>query len=112
MVNRPFQSLGLSGHRVLGPVRLDARWSWTGGSYQYGMPPFAFKAHFNDLTLAAVYAVRKDLTVTLRGDHLLQPRTSLAQWLTGAQAFQNDASQIYGYPAQPPTATLEARYRF
>ena len=112
VVNRPFQSLGLNGQRTLGPVRLEARWCWTGASYQYGTPPFAFKTHYNDLTLVAAWTVRKDLTVSLRGDHLLQPRTSYAQWLSGAQALQNDASQVYGYPSQPPTVTLEARYRF
>jgi outer membrane cobalamin receptor len=112
VVERPFQSLGLSGHRTFGQLRVEARWAWTGGSYQYGYPDFAFKEHFNDLSLLAAWRLRKDLTLTLRGDHLMQPRTSYAQWLSGAQAFQNDASQIYGYPAQPPTVTLEARYKF
>ena len=112
VVNRPFQSLGLNGHRSFGQVRLEARWAWTGADYQYGMPPFTTKTHFNDLTLAAIWNVRKDLSVTLRGDHLLQPRTSYAQWLAGSNAVQNDASQVYGYPAQPPMVTLSARYHF
>jgi hypothetical protein len=42
----------------------------------------------------------------------MQPTTTLAQWMAGTRNGQNDASQIYGYPAQPPTVTLEVRYRF
>jgi hypothetical protein len=26
--------------------------------------------------------------------------------------FTNDSSQLFGFPATPPTWTLEARYRF
>jgi len=111
VVNRPFQTLGASGFRVLGQVRLDGRWSWTGPRYMYGLPG-GFKEHFNNLSLSAAWAARQDLTFTLRGDNLMQPRTSQAQWLAGTRDFQNDASQIYGYPAQPPTVSAEVRYRF
>lgn len=113
VLRRPFQSLGLNGFRVLGAVRLEARWSWIGSRYEAGLNPgVAYKAHFNDLSLAAAWSARPDLTVTLRGEHLMQPRTSLAEWQSGKSDFQNDASQIFGYPAQPPTGTLEVRYRF
>jgi outer membrane cobalamin receptor len=111
VLRKPFQSLGLSGHRTLGMVRLEARWSWLGPRYDYGLPS-AFKQHFHDLGVAAAWTLRKDLVLALRGDHLLQPRTTAAQWLARERDFQNDASQIFGYPAQPPTGTLEVRYRF
>jgi len=118
VLRRPFQVLGFNGHRTFGRLRLEARWSWTGPRYDYGVPnpgynaSAAFKEHFNDLGVLAAWSLRRNLTLTLRGDHLLQPRTSAAQWLAGARDFQNDASQVYGYPAQPPTGTLEVRYRF
>jgi hypothetical protein len=70
-----------------------------------------YKAHFNDLSLWTVWSVRPDLSVSLRGDHLMQPRTTAAQWLDRSRDFQNDAEQTYGNPAQPPTVTLEVRYR-
>jgi len=111
VVNRPFQTIGANAFRVLGAVRVEGRWTWTGPRYQYGLAG-GFHEHFNDLSLSTQWTARKDLFLTLRGDHLLQPRTSLAQWLAGARDFQNDASQIYGYPAQPPTVTLEVRYLF
>jgi vitamin B12 transporter len=120
VIRHPFQTLGLTGHRSFGALRLDGHWSWTGPRYDYGVPnvtdPAAgtgpFKQHFNDLGVAASYGLRKDLVLVLRGDHLLTPRTSQAQWLAGTRDFQNDATQIYGFPAQPATITLEARYRF
>jgi vitamin B12 transporter len=111
VIRRPFQSLGLKGYWVLGDLRFDGRWAWFGSRYEYGLP-FAYKAHFNDLSLSAAWAVRKDLTLTLRGEHLLQPTLSREDWLSRQYDFRNDASMIYGFPAQPPTWTLEARYRF
>ena len=113
MVRRPFQTLGAHAFRVLGDVRLEGRWSWTGPRYEATLTPgMGFKEHFNDLSLSAAWAARKDLTFTLRGDHLMQPNTTVAQWLARTRDFQNDASQIFGYPAQPPTVTLEVRYLF
>ena len=113
MVRSPFQTLGADAFRVIGAVKLSARWSWIGPRYEYGLPTgTAFNQHYNDLSLAAAWTARKDLTLTLRGDNLLQPRTTLAQWQAGSRDFQNDASQEFGYPAQPPTVNLEVRYRF
>jgi vitamin B12 transporter len=112
VVRRPFQTLGAHAYRVIGDVRLEGRWSWTGPRYEYnGGANIAYKAHFNDLSVSAAWAARKDLTLVLRGDHLLQPDTSREQWLARTRDFQNDASQIFGYPAQPPTVSLEVRYR-
>jgi outer membrane cobalamin receptor len=113
VLRRPFQSLGLNAFRVLGAVRLEGRWSWIGPKYDAALPQgMGDKTHFNDLSLSAAWAVRSDLTVTLRGDHLMQPRVSQDDWINRRSDFQNDASQIFGYPAQAPTGTLEVRYRF
>jgi outer membrane cobalamin receptor len=112
VIRKPFQTLGLNGHRtVAGRLRLEATWSWIGSRYDYGLPT-AFRQHFNDLGVSAAWSFSKDLVVALRGDHLMQPRTTPAQWLARTRDFENDASQIFGYPAQPPTGTLEVRYRF
>ena len=115
VVRRPFQTVGAHAFRVLGDVRLEGRWSWLGPRYEANIDPgtgAAFKEHFNDLSLSAAWAARPDLTLTLRGEHLLQPTTTAAQWLARTRDFENDASQIFGAPAQPPTCTLEVRYRF
>ena len=115
VVRRPFQTVGAHAFRVLGDVRLEGRWSWLGPRYDANIDSStgaAFREHFNDLSLSAAWAARPDLTLTLRGEHLLQPNTTSAQWLARTRDFENDASQIFGAPAQPPTCTLEVRYRF
>jgi outer membrane receptor protein involved in Fe transport len=113
VARRPFQTVGLQGFRVLGQVRLEGRWSWTGSRYDPDLPPGqGFKAHYNDLGLSAAWTPRPDLTFTLRGERLLQPRTTVAQWLARSRDFQNDAAQVFGHPAQPPAVILELRYRF
>ncbi|BDU70874.1 TonB-dependent receptor plug domain-containing protein [Mesoterricola silvestris] len=111
VIRKPFQTLGLTGHRTLGSLRLEGSWSWIGPRYDYGLPT-AFKEHFNDLGLKAMLPLGRAVTLTLRGDHLLQPRTTVPQWLARERDFQNDASQIFGFPAQPPTVTVEMRYLF
>ncbi len=113
----PFQTLGAHAFRVLGAFRLEGRWSWVGPRYDSTLaspedPSQSFKEHFNDLSLSAAWSARDNLTFTLRGEHLMQPRTSLDQWLNRVRDFENDASLVFGYPAQPPAVTLEARYRF
>lgn len=111
VIRRPFQSLGASAYWIHGDLRLDGRWSWFGSRYEFGLP-FAYKAHFNDLSLTASYALRKDVIVTLKGDHLLQPTLTREDWLSRKHDFENDAAMIYGFPAQPPTVALDVKYRF
>jgi len=116
VIRRPFNSLGLKGHKTLGAFRFDVRWSWFGPRYENfgGFPAQlgASRTHFNDLALGSTWRVRDNLTLTLRGEHLLQPKLSVADWENRTTDGENDAYQIFGFPAQPPTWTLEARYRF
>ena len=115
VVRRPFNVVGAKAWRVLGAWRLDAHWSWTGSDYEnygYGIPIAASRTHFNDLGLGAAWAYSAALSFSLKAEHLLQPRLTEADWLNRTTDGQNDASQIYGFPAQPPTLTLELRYRF
>jgi outer membrane receptor protein involved in Fe transport len=116
VLRRPFQSLGLKGHLLVAPFRFDAHWSWFGPRYENfgGYPAIigASKVHFNDLGVSATWMARNNFTLTLRGEHLLQPKLSVADWENRTTDGDNDAYQIFGFPAQPPTWTLEARYRF
>ena len=113
VIRRPFNLFGLKGWRVMGATRLEARWSYSGPRYEnFGDHLGAAKTHFNDLALGATWSASPHLALSLRAEHLLQPRTSVGEWLAGSRDGQNDAAQIYGFPAQPPTVTLELRYRF
>ena len=116
VIRRPFNILGAKAWRQAGAWRMEARWSWTGSRYEnFGGYPArlgASRTHFNDLALGLTWAASPRLSVSLRGEHLLQPRISVAQWQDQSLAGHNDAYQVYGFPAQSPTATLELRYRF
>lgn len=116
VIRRPFNVFGAKAWALRGPVRLEGSWSWSGPRYEnFGGYPArmgASKNHFNELALGATWMASSALSLTLRGQHLLQPRVSVEDWKQRSTDGQNDASQIYGFPAQPPTLALELRYRF
>lgn len=116
VVRRPFQSLGLRAEAAFGPVRTHLHWGWFGARYENfgGFPSVlgANKTHFNDLGLGLSWEASQAFSVGLRGEHLLQPRTTRTEWLARTHDQANDASMIFGFPAQPPTAILDLRYRF
>ncbi|HJV21602.1 MAG TPA: TonB-dependent receptor [Holophagaceae bacterium] len=116
VIRRPFQSFGLRGERTFGDFRAGAHWGWFGSRYENfgGFPArlAANKTHFNDLGLGLAWTATPALTLGLRGEHLLQPTTSKADWLARRYDQANDAAMIYGFPAQGPTAILDLRYRF
>ena len=112
---RPFFMGGLKVSAAFGPVDTYLRWSWTGSSYQYLDALSAVdgtRTHFNDLGLGALWSLGQGLSLELRGEHLLQPRWTAAQWLDGDRFRQNDAYLVPVFPAQGPTATLALRYRY
>lgn len=116
VVRRPFTSFGLSGFWTLAALRLEGHWSQVGHRYENfgGFPALleANKTHFNDLGLKATWSFSKDLSLGLRGEHLLQPRITKADWLARTYELRNDASQIYGFPSPGPIWSLEVRYRY
>ncbi|OQA38356.1 MAG: Vitamin B12 transporter BtuB precursor [Acidobacteria bacterium ADurb.Bin340] len=116
VIRRPFAAFGLSGHWASGPWRADVRWSWTGSRYENfgGYPAMlgASKVHFNDVAATLRYRLNAAFDLALRGEHLLQDRWTVAEWENRAMDGRNDAYQVFGFPAQPRTVSLEARYRF
>ncbi len=112
---RPFAQFGLQAFLKVGTLRLDGRWARSGGGYFWfddksGLD--ANKTHFNDVALSAALELGSAWTLTLRGEHLLQPRTTREGWLAAEHLGRNDAYTIPDFPAQGPTAALELRYRF
>lgn len=119
VVRRPFNTFGLKSFASMGDFRFDARWSWFGPRYEnfgYVYPTGsvlgASKIHFNDASLSVTWSAAPELDLVLRGDHLMQPKVSVDEWKRRTQDGHNDAYLIFGFPAQPPTLTFEARYRF
>lgn len=116
VLRRPFFAFGLKGDATWGAFRGDLGWSWQGPRYEYfgGYPAIyaAGHTHYNDLRASLAWAIRENMSLTLRGENLLQPRITTADWLARRTDFQNDAYQVYNFPAQPPTVSLEFRIRY
>lgn len=116
VIRRPFNTAGLSGYWTEGPWRVEGRWNWSGARYENfgGYPALlgASKTHFNAVAANLRYRLNPNLDFTLRGENLLQRSWSVQEWKNRAMDGKNDAYQVFGFPAQPRTLTLEARYRF
>ncbi len=114
-IGRPFFTGGLRGSLTFGDWDLFARWSWVGSSYQYfddlsGVS--GARTHFNDLGFGVTHKLARNLSLEARGEHLLQPRWTKEDWLTGKRFRENDAYLVPTFPAPGPTLTLALRYRY
>ncbi len=114
-IGRPFFTGGIRGSAAFGDWDLFARWSWVGSSYQYfddlnGVS--GAHSHFNDLGLGAIWKLAGGLNLEIRGEHLLQPRWTQMDWLSGKRFRENDAYLIPTFPAPGPTLTVALRYRY
>jgi len=114
-IGRPFFSGGLRSSATIGGWDLFARWSWVGSSYQYfddlgGVS--GAHTHFNDLGFGVIRKLSASLSLEARGEHLLQPRWTREDWITGKRFRENDAYLIPTFPAPGPTLTVALRYRY
>lgn len=116
VLRRPFNTFGLRADATRGDFRVDFSWSWQGPRYEtFGGFPAELgpsRVHFNELSVALTWKLSPKVDAALRGDHLLQPHVSKADWLARRSDFQNDAYVAYNFPAQPPVAILELRVRY
>ncbi len=67
---------------------------------------------YRDLSVGGSYEPMKNLVLALRGEHLLQPRQSVQDWLSGRYDQNGDAALVYGFPAPGPRWTLSATWRW
>lgn len=122
---RPFSSHGLRGFAGWGAVRTEVHYTLQGHQYSSfgdgggraaanGLPPLirATQVVYRNVGMSTTVQAGRHWMFILRGENLLQPRTTPDQWQTLAREGQNDAYVVDGYPAAPPSWSLEARYRF
>jgi len=67
---------------------------------------------YRELGLGLAYVPTSNLLLALRGEHLLQPRQSVQDWLSGRTDSNGDATLVYGFPAPGPRWTLTATWRW
>jgi outer membrane receptor protein involved in Fe transport len=116
LVRHPFFTATISAFAARGAFRVDARLDRIGPRYDVQDVP-AFRVistgrAYTELNLALAWSPRKDLTVQLRGEHLLQPKQDVADWTSGAFDGNGNASLVYGFPAPGRRASLSATVRW
>lgn len=118
---RPFHSHGLKLHYGWTRVRLDLRYRETGASYQIAGPPLrgvgaspiiATRTVFRELSTVATFVLGKHWTLIARGEHLLQPKTTVDDWLTRQTDYENNANRSFGLPSPGPNGSLEVIFRY
>jgi len=67
---------------------------------------------YRDLGVGGSFEPMTNLVLALRGEHLLQPRQSVQDWLSGRYDQSGDAALVYGFPAPGPRWTLSATWRW
>ncbi len=95
--------------------RADVRFARVGPRYDLSDTTYAVVAPgraYRDLAMGLSRALGRGVTVALRGEHLLQPRQSVQDWLSGRYDGNGDAALVYGFPAPFPRWTLSATWRF
>jgi outer membrane cobalamin receptor len=119
--NRPFLSHGIKVFAGWSHVRLDVRYRTVGANYQWvgsyncdNLLPnvVATGVVFREVATTATVTLGKHWTLIARGEHLLQPKTSVDQWLAMQTDLKNDAYRAYGIPAPGPSGSLEVLFRY
>jgi outer membrane cobalamin receptor len=67
---------------------------------------------YRDLSVGGAFEPLKNLTLALRGEHLLQRKQSVQDWLSGRFDQNGDAALVYGFPAPGPRWSLSATWRW
>ena len=95
--------------------RVDLRFARVGSRYDLNDTTYdviSTRKPYRDLSLGLSLEPMKGLTLALRGEHLLQPKQHVQDWLSGRYDQNGDAALVYGFPAPGPRWTLAATWRW
>ena len=114
IVRHPFFTGALSGFVQTRAWRADVRFDRVGSRYDINDTTYAVipVKPYRDLSLGLSHEPMKNLTLALRGEHLLQPKQSVQDWLSGRYDQNGDATLVYGFPAPGPRWSLAATWRW
>ena len=115
ILRHPFFTGAVSAFVLSGTWRGDIRLDHVGPRYDIddsgsGLRPLTHP--YRSLALGLSHEPVKGLTLALRGEHLLQPRQSVQDWLSGRYDGNGDAALVFGFPAPFPRWTLSATWTF
>jgi hypothetical protein len=67
---------------------------------------------YHDLSVGLSHEPVPGLTLALRGEHLLQPKQSVQDWLSGRYDQNGNAALVNGFPAAESRWSLAATWRW
>jgi len=115
IVRHPFFTGSLAAFVQSRAWRADVRFARVGARYDINdttYKVFSTGKPYRDLSLGLSHEPVKNLNLALRGEHLLQPKQSVQDWLSGRYDQNGDAALVYGFPAPGPRWSLAATWRW
>lgn len=115
IVRHPFFTAGLSAFAQSKAWRADLRVDRVGSRYDISDTTYEVISTgrpYRELSVGLSHEPVKHLQVALRGEHLLQKRQSVQDWLAGRYDQDGDAALVYGFPASGPRWSLSATWRW
>lgn len=118
---RPFSAHGLKGMAGGSQVQVEVHYTMQGHQYaslgdcDCAQPIPTVKATqvvYRDVGMSTTVKAGRRWTLVWRGEHLIQPKVDPAEWVSKLKDGQNDAFQVYGYPAARPSYSFEARFTY
>jgi vitamin B12 transporter len=115
IVRHPFFTGAVSAFVQAKRWRADVRFARVGARYDLHDTTYQVISTgrpYRDLSVGGSFEPMKHLVLALRGEHLLQPRQGVQDWLSGRYDQDGDAALVYGFPAPGPRWTLSATWRW
>ncbi|MCM2249607.1 MAG: TonB-dependent receptor [Geothrix sp.] len=115
ILRHPFFTASLAGFAQSKAWRADVRLAHVGPRYDLNDTSYevvSTRRPYRDLSLGLSHEPAKNLVLALRGEHLLQKKMSVQDWVSGRYDQEGDASLVYGFPAPGPRWTLAATWRW
>jgi outer membrane cobalamin receptor len=114
IVRHPFFTGALTAFAQTNTWRGDLRFDRIGSRYDLNDTTFAVipVKPYQDLSVGLSHEPMKGLTLALRGEHLLQPKQSVQDWLSGRYDQNGNAALVYGFPGSGPRWSLSATWRW
>jgi vitamin B12 transporter len=115
IVRHPFFTSAISAFVQSKTWRADVRFDRIGSRYDVNDTSYQVTSTgrpYRDLSVGGAFEPVKNLTLALRGEHLLQRKQRVQDWLSGRYDQTGDAALVYGFPAPGPRWSLSATWRW
>ncbi len=114
IVRHPFFTGALTAFAQTKAWRGDIRFDQVGSRYDLSDTTYAVipVRPYQDLSVGLSHEPMKGLTLALRGEHLLQPKQTVQDWLSGRYDQNGNAALVYGFPGSGPRWSLSATWRW